>query len=40
MTEFLTAVAVAVLVTLLERLAVHLARSLWNGLQPASGLTS
>jgi hypothetical protein len=35
MTEFLTAVAVAVLAALFERLAVHLARSVWNGLQPA-----
>jgi hypothetical protein len=36
MTEFLTAVAVAVLAALLERVAIQLARSLWNGVQPAA----
>ena len=33
---FLTAVAVAVAVALLERLAVHIARSLWDAWRPAS----
>jgi hypothetical protein len=36
MSEFLTAVAVAVLAALLERVAMQLARSLWNSLQPAA----
>jgi hypothetical protein len=36
MSEFLTAMAVAVAAALLERLAVRVARSLWNALQPAA----
>lgn len=36
MTEFLTAVAVAVAAALLERLAVRIVRSIWSGLQPAA----
>jgi hypothetical protein len=36
MSEFLTAVAVAVLAALLERVAVRLARSLWSSVQPAA----
>ena len=36
MSGFLTAVAVAVAAALLERLALHFARSLWNALQPAA----
>jgi hypothetical protein len=35
-TEFLTAVAVAVMAALLERLALQLARCLWNSLRPAA----
>jgi hypothetical protein len=33
---FLTAIAVAVAAALLERLAIQLARTLWNALQPAT----
>lgn len=36
MGEFLTAIAVAVAAALLERLAVLIARSLWDALQPAA----
>jgi hypothetical protein len=36
MTEFLTAIGVAVVAALLERLAVRFARSLWKALQPAA----
>lgn len=36
MGEFFTAVAVAVAAALLERLAVLIARSLWDALQPAT----
>ena len=37
MSEFLTALAVAVAAALLERLAVRIARSLWEAMQPAAG---
>jgi len=36
MTEMLTAVLVAVAASLLERLAVRVARSLWGALRPAT----
>jgi len=36
MSGFFTAVMVTVAAALLERLAVHLARSLWGALRPAT----
>lgn len=36
MTEILTAVLVAVAAALLERLAVHVARTIWNRATPAT----
>jgi hypothetical protein len=36
MTEMLTAVLVAVAASLLERLAVRIARSIWGALRPAA----